>query len=397
MKIGKIIALALAAAMALLLVSCGSKPVGDDGKPTSGSTVTEQPGQSDISAEPTDKDKGKDAEKGIKITQTAAKSVQTEKFETADFSVTIPKGWTVTWGGTNIYHSIRISDPNEPLNQMFLLLKADILLHSQAGKDAWQQNYNLGNTQAALFAKAPVLANPSTEGFFKIFPQYTAFVSEVEPDYAGYAFPDFDNFTVTDRYPSASSMQSVAIGDELLRADFTDNGKKGEGLFSASVVDFGSYTISGGNVVNYQLQGVDGGYYMAYNIVAVTAVKDTFIEWESVLTDCMKTLQYSDSFINATNQASNEKVALAKQISRNFNATMDAMMSSWENRNRSFDIMSQKQSDAILGYERVYNTDTGEIYKATNGFTDVYDGSRYQSVTDDNMYAQPISGYIEKD
>ena len=136
---------------------------------------------------------------------------------------------------------------------------------------------------------------------------------------------------------------------------------------------------------------------MAYNIVAVTAVKDTFIEWESVLTDCMKTLQYSDSFVNATNQASNEKVALAKQISRNFNATMDAMMSSWENRNRSFDIMSQKQSDAILGYERVYNTDTGEIYKATNGFTDVYDGSRYQSVTDDNMYAQPISGYIEKD
>ncbi len=397
MKTRKIIALALAAAMALLLVSCGSKPVSDDGKPTSGSTVTEQPGQSDISAEPTDKDKDKDAEKGIKITQTAAKSVQTEKFETADFSVTIPKGWTVTWGGTNIYHSIRISDPNEPLNQMFLLLKADILLHSQAGKDAWQQNYNLGNTQAALFAKAPVLANPSTEGFFKIFPQYTAFVSEVEPDYAGYVFPDFDNFTVTDRYPSASSMKSVAIGDELLRADFTADGKKGEGLFSASVTDFGSYTISGGNVVNYQLQTADGGYYMAYNIVAVTAAKDTFIEWESVLTDCMKTLQYSDSFINATNQASNEKVALAKQISQNFNATMDGFMSSWESRNRSQDIMSQKQSDATLGYERVYDTETGEIYKATNGFTDVYDGSLYKSVTDDNMYAQPISGYIEKD
>lgn len=183
MKIRKMLALALAAAMALVLVSCGSKPVSDDGKTTSVATETEQSGQNDATAAPSDKDK--DAENSIKITQTAAKSVQTEKFETADFSVTIPKGWTVTWGGTNIYHSIRISDPNEPLNQMFLLLKADILLHSQAGKDAWQQNYNLGNTQAALFAKAPVLANPSTEGFFKIFPQYTAFVSEVEPDYAG--------------------------------------------------------------------------------------------------------------------------------------------------------------------------------------------------------------------
>ncbi len=332
----------------------------------------------------------------IKITETAAKSVQTEQYETADFSITIPKGWTVTTGGTNIYHSIRITDPDEPLNQMFVLLKADILLHSQAGKDAWQQNYEMGNAQAAILAKAPVLENPSTEGFYKIFSQYTSFVSDVEASYAGYVFPQFNDFAVTDRFDSTSSLKSVSLGDELLRATFTDNGREGEGMFAASVVDFGSFDVANGNVSDYQLQTADGGYYMAYNIVAVTAAKDTFIEWESVLTECMKTLQYSDSFINATNQASNEKVALAMQISQNFNQTMDAMMASWESRNRSQDIMSQKQSDAILGYERVYDTETGEIYKADNGFTDVYDGERYQPVTDDNMYAQPISGYIEE-
>lgn len=146
----------------------------------------------------------------------------------------------------------------------------------------------------------------------------------------------------------------------------------------------------------YMLQQADGGYYMAYNVMAVTAAKDTFIEWESVLTDCMKTLQYSDSFVSSTNQASNEKVALSQQISRNFNQTMDGFMSSWENRNKSQDIISQKQSDATLGYERVYDTETNEIYRATNGFTDVYDGSRYKSVTDDSMYSEPISGYIER-
>ena len=135
---------------------------------------------------------------------------------------------------------------------------------------------------------------------------------------------------------------------------------------------------------------------MAYNVMAVTAAKDTFIEWESVLTDCMKTLQYSDSFVSSTNQASNEKVALSQQISRNFNQTMDGIMSSWENRNKSQDIISQKQSDATLGYERVYDTETNEIYRATNGFTDVSDGSRYKSVTDDSMYSEPISGYIER-
>ena len=40
---------------------------------------------------------------------------------------------------------------------MFILLKADCLLHSQAGKDAWQYNYSMGDQQAALLAAAPVL------------------------------------------------------------------------------------------------------------------------------------------------------------------------------------------------------------------------------------------------
>ena len=71
-------------------------------------------------------------------------------------------------------------------------------------------------------------------------------------------------------------------------------------------------------------------------------------------------------------------------------------MDSWAKRSASFDIMSQKQSDATLGYERVYDIETNETYKAYNGFTDDYDGERYKSVTDE-MYTKGISGYIEKD
>ena len=364
--------LALTAFAASAVSACGTKTtVNDDGTKTK-------------------------TEHGVKITETAAKAVQTEKYETADFSLNIPKGWKVTEGGINIYHSIRVYDPNEPLNQMFLLLKADVLLHSQAGKAAYQQNYSMGNTSLKLFTNAVVLSNPSTEGFFKIFSQYADFAEQEEPSYAGYKFPRLDGFAVTDRFASTSAMKAYALGDELLRGTFTDGGKEGEGMFSASVVDFGSTPISSGQLIGYQLQTADGGYYMAYNVVAITAAKDTFIEWEPVLTECMNSLNYSDSFVSATNQASNEKVALSKQISQNFNETLNGIMSSWESRNKSQDIMSQKQSDATLGYERVYDTETNEVYKATNGFTDVYDGKRYKAVTDDNMYTEPVSGYIER-
>lgn len=373
MKKQRLISLFLSMCLLLGLTACGSAETADDG-----------------SAAPVTKSEN------IQITASAARAVETEPYECADFSMTIPKGWIVTSGGANIYHSIRVYDPDQPLRQMFVLLKADILLHSQAGKTAWEKNYSMGNTQAALFAQATVLENPSTEGFYQIFPQYTDFVTQVESSYAGYTFPTFDSFVVTDRFPSTSSLKDSALGDELLRADFTDGSNAGEGMFAASVVDFGSFAITDGTVSGYQLQTVDGGYYMAYNIVAITAEKDAFVDWEGVLSDCLKTLTYSDSFISAANQASSEAVVQAMQISQNFNQTMDGIMSSWENRSKSQDIMSQKQSDATLGYERVYDTETGEIYKATNGFTDVYDGTRFQPVPDDNMYAEPISGYIEQ-
>ena len=78
---------------------------------------------------------------------------------------------------------------------------------------------------------------------------------------------------------------------------------------------------------------------------------------------------------------------------RCINQMSDSIMSSWENRNRSQDIMSQKQSDATLGYERIVDTETGNIYKIDNGFTDWYDGSRYKSITDD-QYTDSVEAVI---
>ena len=50
-------------------------------------------------------------EKGIKVTETAAKAAQTEAYSCADFNIMIPKGWTVESGGANMLHSIRVYDP----------------------------------------------------------------------------------------------------------------------------------------------------------------------------------------------------------------------------------------------------------------------------------------------
>ena len=358
----KISAAVLALALLFSLAGCGGKTVNSDG------TVTEK-------------------KNGVKITATAAKSVTLEKYETDDFSIKIPKGWKVTTGASKMFHSIRVCDPQSSVNQMFILLKAQPLLHDESGVLYYQKSFQMYGGNYGMMAKAPVLKPASTENFFKIFSQYASFAEEVEPEYSEYKFPRFDSFTVTEQFESNSSMKSAAINPAMLRATFTENGKKGEGLFTADVVDFTGNMVSG--------FGIDAGYYMAYNIMAITAEENSFIDWQSVLAECLGSVEYSDSFVSGAIASSDQQVKQAQQISAMANETLNGIMSSWESRNTSQDITSQKQSDATLGYERVYDTDTGEIYKAYNGFTDDYSGNRYQAVTDD-MYTKPVDGYIEK-
>ena len=66
---------------------------------------------------------------------------------------------------------------------------------------------------------------------------------------------------------------------------------------------------------------------------------------ESVLTKCLGTLAYSESFVKATEQAGEEKVAMSKEISRITNERLEIIMAAWEDRNVEQDITSQMQSD----------------------------------------------------
>ena len=145
MKKKSVLSLLLAAALALSLAGCAGQgqPGGKEPVVNSDGTITKE-------------------ENDVKITETAARSIETELY------------WTVTSGGTAMYHSIRVQDPSQPLNQMFVLLKAEGLLHSQEGKDAYAYNVTMGNTWAQMLSQAPVLTTPSTENFFKLFSEYAA-------------------------------------------------------------------------------------------------------------------------------------------------------------------------------------------------------------------------------
>lgn len=323
----------------------------------------------------------------VKIVKSEVQEITLEDYSTEVFSMKIPKGWTVQSGGQGIYYAIRVTDPKDENNQVFLMLKIQPILKSQSAKKAWQDYAILaGGAQYNLFSKAPVLESATTEGFFQVFGDVSSFINNIEPSLASFKFPTFNNFTKLEESESQVSLKSMAMDSKVLRATFTGSkGEAGEGMFLATVVNFGN---------SYQM-GVDMGYYMIYDITAITSKKDEFINYQDILMKCVNSIEFTDSYVKKTIDDSNAQTQQSLQINAQVQAAFDSYMSAWNNRSKTYDIMSQKQSDATLGYERVYDTDTGEIYKAYNGFTDDYSGNRYKSVTDD-MYTKSTSGYIEK-
>ena len=160
---------------------------------------------------------------------------------------------------------------------------------------------------------------------------------------------------MTETFDAAGSLGGTA---GVLRAEFTQDGVEAEGMCSVELVHF-------------PIPGL-GGYYMAYSTTIVSAEKGMFQNWEDILTRSLGSLDYSGSYTSSAMAQSDAAMRQSQQLSASASEMQDAIMSSWESRNTSQDIISQKQSDATMGFERVMDTETGEIYQTDNGFTDWY-------------------------
>lgn len=294
-------------------------------------------------------------------------------YSCTEFSMDIPEGWTVRSSAmyTGMFHTIHVFDPEKPANQIFFMLKMEPMFPDE-------------NTRAMmalssdLFGKYPILTNVSTQGVFEIFPQF-ADAMNATADYADIQTPYIADFSVTESFESTQGMSSVAISPAILRANFIQNGTEGEGMFTADVVPFA--------------MGTGMGYYSVYNLTVLSAEKGTFQDWQPTLSKSLSSLDYTREFQSFAMSQSNQAADTSQSLSQSASEMSDSIMSSWENRNKSQDIMSQKQSDATLGYERIVDTETGEIYKIDNGFTDWYSGSRYKAISDD-QYTDSVEAVI---
>lgn len=311
----------------------------------------------------------------VKITKNETSTIKYDKFDNGLVSFDYPKGWTVEVApaADYIHYNFKVYNPDDPDYLFFFGLKFEGYMKSNKARN-WQKRVY----PDSMFAKLPAISSQTTEAFFKVWNE-AADYSNKEENKSKY-FNHLNDFVVIE------NLGKNDIGGDILRATYTnDAGKLNQGLFTATVKSPGSYYMA----------GMDMAPLLIYNIIYMSAPDEDFVNWQPILDKCLTSIEFSQKFIDNFNS---QEALILKTIQANqkiYDQISDMIMDSWEKRSNSYDIISQKRSDAALGYERVYDTDTGEIYKADLGFTDTDWNGKYEPVTDD-MYNLPTSGYIEK-
>lgn len=316
----------------------------------------------------------KKKEEVVKITKSETKTIEYEDYDNGLVSLKIPKGWKVEVPKVDyIHYCFKVYNPNNKDYMFSFNIKLEGFLKSEKARKTFSNLY-----PTSLFGKLSPINPQTTEAFYKVWSKNAKISNEVDFKYE--YFPYLNDFKVIQK------LGKTKLGGDVLRATYTNSNKKlMQGLFTATVSSSGSY----------KMYGVDLAPLNVYNIIMMMTPDEEFNNWQEILDKCIGTINFSSKFLDGFGKEEQTLVSTIKANQKIYDEISDMIMDSWNKRNNSYDIISQKRSDATLGYERVYNTETGEVYKAYNGFTDSYKGTKYKTITDD-MYTSSISGYIEK-
>ena len=285
------------------------------------------------------------------------------------FTMDIPEGWEVFIGIKPNYefdiisYGIEVRDPDVPERMMYLNLNTTGIVKSQEAHEWYVKNYGADYPMS----KTPVVSDLTTKGYF-----------EGVAEWYGYS-----NLKILE------DMNKVVV----FEAD-SAKGRKVECVATADVTEM-KYNVNS-NVYNIFSPQIDAGWLTVYNIVMEAAPAEEFYDWQPVLDYCLGTIKFTDKYMADRNAMWKKVMGTAASTMQTANEISGIIMDAWEESSHSYDVISQKNSDATLGYERVFDNETGSYLKAELGFSDWYSGERYTPVTSDAAYTEPIAGIIYK-
>lgn len=295
------------------------------------------------------------------------------------FSMKLPNGWQIFTQGEYMSFCFKAWDPSNPNRTVFLFMKLEPFLKGQAAKSWYQSAADIA-PDYRLFAEAPMMESCTLDAFLDTMPQIASFCDLFFSSgltISSSVLPQITDVQILEKTPSTMLAPPDCKENSIARISYKDYlGQACEGLVTAQPRDPMQYIVS---------QGVDTMPYTVSLFMGVTAPMGELQELEPILTDCLGSFDFESSYVQQAIKVSSEQTRELQNQMRQMEAAHDAMMQAWYAREQSHDIAFQKLSDSILGYDRLYDSNTGEIYRADVGFYDSYNLNR-SDYSNSNLY-----------
>ena len=291
----------------------------------------------------------------------SAADLKLENFNGGHFSINKPAGWQVTTAGSCASFAFVVRDPSQLLRQVFSFGEVGPVYLSEYQQQIDYQYMNMGG-HPVPWIDMPVVAPLSPSNFLQQFHLIAG--TEVARSFMPQC-PQLEKLQIVSATPRPCAISGGST--ELIRALFLKNGQAGEGLFLVTVIPLLPETGNPGSGIGY---GV--------NVIGVTAPQKEFREVEKTLVASIGSFSIDQAYVSQCLAQQAATYAGIMKAGKTLSEASDIIAQGWENRNKSDDIIAEKRSDAILGNERVYDPDTGEVYEVQNGFYDNYDLDRNQ-------------------
>ena len=285
----------------------------------------------------------------------------TSRFDGGFFSVSRPKGWELVTAGTCSGFAFFLHDPDGPMRQIFFFGQAGPI-YTHPLQRSIDQGYALLGGYPTPWVDMPLVSPLTAAGFLEQLPALLA--SELARSFMP-SGPRLDEVRIVSSEPLASAIPGGEAA--LLRAIVGIDGQVAEGLFSITVASLLPFSGSPG-----------GGIGAGFLITGITASKEEFPGLVDGLVACVQSFTIEESYARNCMAQQNQTYAGILQAGRTLSETSDLIMDGWESRNRTHDVLSEKWSDTILGKERMYDPDTGNVYEFELGFREEYEVNRDQ-------------------
>ncbi|MFH1559419.1 MAG: hypothetical protein ABIC19_02760 [Patescibacteria group bacterium] len=291
-------------------------------------------------------------------------------------SLSIPFDWNVFTGGECATKSILARDPSSELKQVFYFSQAGPVYTSQEQKTRDYSYMKMGGYNIT-WLKSPVVNPVTADNYLMNFSDLalTGFFQQAFP-----RVPIMTNVKIISSQ-EVSNKPAYATDAKLIRAEFKQNNKSGEGYFYIATADM----------------QIGLGYGMVF--IGVTAPRGLLDLITPSLKKSLDSYAVNQDYVNTCINANNKAAAGALKAGKILSETSDTIMDVWENKLESEQRMSEKQSDAILGFSRLYNPDTDEVYEITPEFYDYYQAhddefemNYLESLPDDKWNHTPLNG-----